>query len=478
MSTVRNLANAHGEEGIEKSLARDSTLVCRASSLVRGANCMHCHMTTRALALARQRLNEAVRSKLLRNAGWMFFGQGLGLIVQAMYFFVLARLLGSQQYGLLAGGTALVGVAASLSSMGSGVLFIARVSQNHNEFGKFWGHAIFSTAFFGSVLALMLWIISPMLLDRSPPYLIATLAISDCIFTQLTAVAGQVFQTFEKMRVTAALNLITNVLRLMIAVALLAVIHNASASLWALSSLVVSALATCTAIVVVTRNFGRPTFVWKLFIKRARQGFLYAISNTTLSVYNDVDKVMLSHYGMSIATGIYSLAYRAVNIATLPIMALHAATLPRFFQHGANGITATDALARRLLVRTFLIASCAGVTLYLLAPLIPRLVGTDFDDSVEALRWLAAIPALRSLHFAAGDALSGAGYQRFRFFSQLTVAIFNVALNFWLIPLYSWRGAAMASLLTDAALVLMNWSVYRWLQIRETRLAKIAGRSS
>jgi O-antigen/teichoic acid export membrane protein len=36
---------------------------------------------------------------------------------------------------------------------------------------------------------------------------------------------------------------------------------------------------------------------------------------------------------------------------------------------------------------------------------------------------------------------------------QAGVAVFNVAINFWLIPAYSWRGAAWASIASDSLLV-------------------------
>jgi O-antigen/teichoic acid export membrane protein len=41
--------------------------------------------------------------------------------------------------------------------------------------------------------------------------------------------------------------------------------------------------------------------------------------------------------------------------------------------------------------------------------------------------------------------------------SQSIAAIGNLLLNLYLVPRYSWHGAAWASLGTDAALGVMNW---------------------
>jgi O-antigen/teichoic acid export membrane protein len=56
------------------------------------------------------------------------------------------------------------------------------------------------------------------------------------------------------------------------------------------------------------------------------------------------------------------------------------------------------------------------------------------------------------LHYFLSDALTGAGYQAVRTSIQAGVAVFNVAINFWLIPAYSWSGAAWASIASDTLL--------------------------
>ena len=99
---------------------------------------------------------------------------------------------------------------------------------------------------------------------------------------------------------------------------------------------------------------------------------------------------MLGHYGMAVANGIYSMAYRVVNIATMPMMSIQAAAFPRFFREGVHGANATEPLARRLLKRTVLLGCAGTVCMFVVAPLIPHLVGHGFRQSVPALRWLCS----------------------------------------------------------------------------------------
>jgi O-antigen/teichoic acid export membrane protein len=111
-----------------------------------------------------------------------------------------------------------------------------------------------------------------------------------------------------------------------------------------------------------------------------------------------------------------------------------------------------------------------SAVLFLSAPLIPHLIGRSYAESVTALRWLCLIPFLRCFHLSAGDAIAGAGYQRFRLVSQSIAAVGNLLLNLYLIPRYSWLGAAWASLATDGALGIMNWAALFHLRNRPAPL--------
>jgi O-antigen/teichoic acid export membrane protein len=71
---------------------------------------------------------------------------------------------------------------------------------------------------------------------------------------------------------------------------------------------------------------------------------------------------------------------------------------------------------------------------------------------VEAVRWLSVLPILKVIHYFYSNALTGAGHQALRTKIQVGVAIFNVLVNFWLIPAYSWRGAAWSSIASDGLL--------------------------
>jgi len=405
-------------------------------------------------------------NSLVRNAGWMLAGQGASLVVQAVYFVVIARLLGSAQYGLLVGASAVVAMASQYGSLGSGLLFLRYVSPDKTRFPEYWGNILLSTCAFGTLLVLAFQGFGRILVPRDAVSVLLLMAVSDCLCAQLTMCTGQIFQAFEKMRITAALNLLTNLARLTIAVFLLLCAKRATAYEWAIASLIVSAIVACVSVLTVTWQFGLPRFRPDLLVLRAWEGVIFAVSGSTSSLYNDLDKAMLSHYGMNTANGIYTMAYRLVDICTIPIRSVHSAAFPRLFALGAKGLSATEPYARRMLRRTAVLGASAAVLMFVAAPLTPVLVGSGFAESVTAIRWLCLIPLFRCFHLSAGDAMTAAGLQSYRLASQFLAAGGNFALNLILIPRYGWMGAAWASLATDGVLALISWGVLLFLKQR------------
>jgi O-antigen/teichoic acid export membrane protein len=81
---------------------------------------------------------------------------------------------------------------------------------------------------------------------------------------------------------------------------------------------------------------------------------------------------------------------------------------------------------------------------------------------------LALIPLLRCFHYAAGNAISGCTSQWYRTASQIFAAGFNVVLCVLWLPHWSWKGAAVASLLTDGSLGVINWATFLYLHHRQS----------
>lgn len=401
-------------------------------------------------------------SSLAHNAGWMLVGQGLNVLLQAGYFVLLARLLGAREYGVFVGALAFVSLASPYSAWGSGLLFVQYVSSDAKNFAAYWGNVLLSTLTLGGLLTVLLYFLAPHLLNPVSASIILLVALGECICRQLVICVSQVFQAFEQLRMTALISLFTSFLRLTTVAFMALRLHEASARQWAWASLLISLLAALVSFLVVLARHGLPQFSIRLFLSKFGEGFSFSLAGSTQSAYNDIDKAMLSHYGMNFANGVYTLAYRIVDLGTIPVTALDAAALPRYFRQSQQGTSAVRHLAARLAVRAALVGIVMTGVMFFSAPLIPHIVGKGFGESVLASRWLCLIPAFRGIHQLTGSAITGLGLQRLRTMVQLGAAIANFGLNLWLIPHYSWMGAAWASLATDGSLAVLNSQLLYW----------------
>lgn len=399
------------------------------------------------------------KGSLARNAGWLLLGQGFSFLVQAGYFVVLARLLGVFEYGIYAGAVALVSIASKYSTFGSGFLVLRYVSSDAKKFAAYWGNILFSTFLIGGLLVLGIHLFGGRIAGAAAAPVLIFVAVGDCICGQLSACCAQIFQTFEKMNVSATLATLTNVMRLVAVLALSSARHHAEARQWAQYQMGVSIFAALLAVTMVIRFYGLPAWKPSLLRVHGFEALSFAVSGSTTSVYNDIDKTMLSHYGMSVANGVYTMAYRVIDIAMAPVQSIHAAAFPRFCKLGVGGVHATWPYAWRILKRTVPLGAAIALVLCCAAPLLPLFVGKGFEASISALWWLSPLVLFRCFHLSAGDAITGAGYQHYRLAAQLVAALGNFGVNLWLIPAYGWHGAAWSSLATDGVLGIMNWGV-------------------
>jgi O-antigen/teichoic acid export membrane protein len=408
---------------------------------------------------------------LARNTAWMLMGNGSRFFLQAASFVIITRVLGTAGYGAFAGVLALVSLAVPFVGLGAGNIMIKNTARDPRAFAASYRTALAVTVATGVAFCVGALAAARFVLPASVPrMLVVSVALSDLLFAGFFDVSWKAYQAFNRLRRVAQLHLLLSALKLGAALAFAALAPKPTPASWgvlyALCTLASTGLALWLAyreVYAVATDGPVPPF-------SPVEGFYFSTSLAAQNVYNDLDKTMLARMSTLEATGIYAASYRVVEMAYLPIRSLFFAAYADFFQHGAKGVRATLRFGRGLMPVAMGYAVVAVVGIFLAAPLLPLLSGAGYAEAVAAARWLALIPLLRVTHHFAADILSGAGHQGRRMLMQLVVAVANVGFNLWLIPMYGWKGAAWASLLSDGVLgILMWWTVWAVLRAEEAR---------
>ncbi len=400
-------------------------------------------------------LRAQIKSKLARNTLWMSLGQGLRLVVQAVYFTIIARTLGANHYGSFVGVAALVGIVYPFGALGSGHLLVRSVARNKTDFPTAWGDALVTTAICSSFLIVFVLLISRTLLPGTIPVnLVLVVAIADIPGVSLITIAGHSFQAFEHMKWVALITLLVSVNRLLGALVLIMLHSHPTALEWGYVYLICTAVTATISIAIACFRLGFPQLRLRRSVRDLWHGFHFSVTLSAQTIYNDIDKTMLARLSTLSATGIYGAAYRIIDVSFSPVLALLYSAYPNFFRRGSAGINSSFSYAKPLMGRAMGYAALIACGLLLCAGAVPYVLGPEYAETTLALRWLSPLPLLKATHYFLADSLTGAGHQGLRSGIQAGVALFNVVINLWLIPRYSWMGAAWSSIASDALLAI------------------------
>ena len=386
----------------------------------------------------------------------MLLGQVLRTLLQAIYFVLIARSLGADGYGAFVGVCALVAILSPFVGLGRGDLLIKHVARNPENFSGYWGKALIVTLISGSILLIVALGVSSLFFPANiPSSLVFVVAVADLFFGRVLDITGQAFQAFHRLEKTALILIVPNVLRT-VAIAVLSISVQAATPLqWGYLYLMTSGISALIGMWLVHHELGVPVFTLSGLKAELTEGLYFSVSLSATGIYNDIDKAMLTRFSTLDATGIYSAAYRIIDVSFTPIRSLLNATYASFFKHGEAGVRGSLGFARTLFPIAGGYGLISGLLLILAAPLLPYVLGAEYSDTASALRWLAPLPFMKAVHYFAADTLTGAGFQGIRTAIQVGLAFFNVGINLWLIPAYSWRGAAWASIVSDGLLALL-----------------------
>jgi O-antigen/teichoic acid export membrane protein len=173
------------------------------------------------------------------------------------------------------------------------------------------------------------------------------------------------------------------------------------------------------------------------------------------SLYDRFDVVLLSKLAGDYATGIYSVAYRALGMTQILAYGVLYSLLPTLTASAGGGEE------RRRLERAmgFLVSAAFAVvlaTLVFAGPAVRLLLGERYAESASVLKILIWAVMLRYVNCALNITLLAAGREKVFVRTSLVCLAVNFLGNLVFIPIYSWRAAAVMTIATELVLLAQN----------------------
>ena len=397
---------------------------------------------------------------LAKGTAAMTAAMGLRTLVQAFIFLIVARLLSIADYGAYSAILAISGTLGCFSGWGTHVAMVRNVSRNPIRFTAEWGMTLTAIVISAPIL---LSIYIPLAMGLLPSDVsftaVALIGLGDLVFAPVGQAAITAYQSHDRMGRAAYLSLMPVLPRLVGGIALIPLVSVFPARwhliTWA-SLYTISALAgSVYAWWIVHIELGAPLRPSRSDLLNAlRGGGAFAFGSAATKIYADIDKTMLARLTTLEAAGAYSAGYRFAEFATVPVLSLISAAMPRWFRAGENGMAGAIECVRRIIIIPFVYCSLAGLCLYFCADILPFMLGAAYGDAVLALQWLAFLPIASMPRLLLQSLLIGANRQNCAVKILAGGSLINILLNIWLIPLWNWQGAVAATYAAEFAMAL------------------------
>jgi O-antigen/teichoic acid export membrane protein len=396
-------------------------------------------------------MSKLLNNSLTRSTLWMLLGYAGRLVFQTASFILLARLLGLENFGAFTAALAVVVLFAPLVELGGYPLVVKQVAQDATATHRYLGNALSILLFTTPIALIILTGLQYFLLPKISLVTLLLVAVSDFVGERTRMVVCAAFIAHQQHYKNAWLEVTAGALRLCL-VGLLW-LWGASLEHWALLYFLGGLTIGLIAYFWGVKSFGKFSSNLKEAFSNIPEGFFFSVGLAAQSAYADMDKAMLARLSTLEATGIYGVAYRLINLAYLPLNAFLSSVYPRLVKTGQDSFREAFVLSKRMFPVTALYGFFASLGLFVLAPLLPYVFGNEYIETVNALRWLAFVPFIQALYWIFADALTATGHQRLRSYAQLTTLALNILLNLFLIPTYSWKGAAIATFLSELTML-------------------------
>lgn len=396
--------------------------------------------------------------RLAKGTLIMTFGIGMRTLGQALVFIVLARLLGVEAYGAYAAILAIAGTLGCFGGLGVQTVMLRDIARNPAVFPRVWGRTLVSIGCSAPLLLAGYCLLAWMALPPNMSWLaIASIGAAELVFIPVAFAGSNAYQGGEKIGKAAWLT-ITPIISRLIGVLLLLLCMGRMAwfsplELWAVIYLLAAGASALHAVHIVSRDLGKPHLLGKIiYFDTIKDGLLFAAVGAAQKLYADIDKTMVARLSGLEAAGLYSAAYRVMDMATIPVAALITVALPRFFQANASSRQVSSCTPWALFPAPAVYAVTIGLLCHFAAAWLPLLLGPSFQPAVIAVQWLAWLPLVSlprlllqtslvtGMHKRAVVAVLGAG------------SAVNIVLNGLLIPALGWRGAILATYATEVGM--------------------------
>ncbi len=189
-------------------------------------------------------------------------------------------------------------------------------------------------------------------------------------------------------------------------------------------------------------------------------------------VQTDGDKYLLPSFGFETEAASYGIAYRGMQVANAPLMALESAAFQRFLPKGEGQKDFHMRKANRFTWLMFGSGLVLAIVMFLAMPILEFLLFRgNTRDAADILPWLLGLIPVMALSGTPLNGMIGLGRAKERAYIFAISAAVSLALYLPLISRYDWRGAVVATYISETFLIVVGWwALWHYQQVENRRI--------
>jgi O-antigen/teichoic acid export membrane protein len=381
---------------------------------------------------------------------WLFISRIFSKVATIFAIVLIARSLGSDNFGIYSGIIALTIIAGLIADFGLVLPTVRSVSCIENDESRIVSQTL-SARLFWSGISLCLIVILGIVL-RFSIFLVLMFACSSI----LEVFMNGLIRTFEGRQEMKTITIFSMTERFVFSVFIAAgVLYYGSIRAVGVCYVVSYIIMTAVALYVFQRRFAllNISFSFKEFKKYSVIGFPFFLTAIASALYYKVDTLYLTAYCSPSQVGIYNAAVRVFDAQTFIPLSIVATVFPSLSRlYKSNNAEFFNALKHSIYL--FIILGLAiGGGLYFASSLIINLLYSEaYWEAIPVLRILSLMIVFYFAYFIFGYGLMALHRESQFTIGMILAAVLNSAANYLVIPRFGYVGASWVRVFTEAIL--------------------------
>lgn len=400
---------------------------------------------------------------IFKNMSWLFVSQIIAGILSFVWTVLMARYLGVSDYGILNFAISFTGIIAITMDFGISTHIVRHIATDFDSAPKYLGNAIPLKTIFSFLTFLLALIILILMKSNELTIQITLLFTIERIFSSMISLFNGSLQAVEEGKYQAIGNIILNILLFIFI--LLSITGNYGLYGVTLAYVISNLIVVIFQYIVVKKRISKPKFEfnWEFCKKITLYSIPFALTSFFGVVIYNADMVMLTNMVGNYENGIYSAAYKLISVLSLFYGVYSAVIFPvmsRFFKNEKNLLIASFEKSLKYLM-LIIVPICFATMIYS-TDIVLLVYGKEFIPTSSVLSLLMWTVWISFINGVCLNVLNASHKEKYVTITYLIATIFNIGLNFIVIPKYSYDGAAITTILCDILItILYFYSIYK-----------------